>query len=244
MDSVLLARIDDAIKLSDLRGVPKFVGFLNEIETATVIDYARSNKARFQIFGGYEDASRVVFCALPDWADEAEFPITQVTFKYRKVDKLSHRDFLGTLMSIGITRESVGDILVGEGRAVAFILQDVLSYVTTQIEKVGGVGVEIIIDSTEPLPLSDSGKEVKTTVASARLDAIVAHLSGTSREKANEQIKAGNILVNQKICINNSKKIIEGDQITIRKKGKFYIKNMSNTTKKGRIILVADYKGS
>ncbi len=241
--SVLLARIDDAIRLSSVRNAPKFVGFLNEIEVSQVLEYA-NNKWRYKLFGGYAGAERVMFCALPEWADDVEFPISRVTFKYRKVDKLSHRDFLGTIMSLGITRECVGDILVDEGKTVVFIHNDILNYVTTQITKVGGVGVEIIVNSTDDLNYQDDSKEIRTTVASARLDAIVAHLSGVSREKANEQIRAGNVLVNQRICQNNSQKINENDQITIRRKGKYYIKNMNDKTKKGRIILVADFKGS
>ena len=241
--SVLLARIDDAIRLSSVRNIPKFVGFLNDIEVSQVIEYV-NNKARYKLFGGYNGAERLMFCALPDWAEDAPFPITRLTFKYRKVDKLTHRDFLGNIMSLGITRESVGDILVVEGQTVVFIHNDVLNYVTTQITKVGGVGVDIDINSTDDFKCQDDSKEIRTTVASARLDAIVAHLVGVSREKANEQIRVGNVLVNQRICQNNSQKISENDQITIRRKGKYYIKNMSETTKKGRIILVADYKGS
>lgn len=241
----LLARVKDAIELSQSRNVPRFIGFLNEVQARYVADYAKSAHAKHCFFGGYDGAERTVFCALPDWADDSvEFPIAGVTVTYRKIDKLTHRDFLGTLMSFGITRESVGDILVEEGRAVLFVHQDILRYVTTQLEKVGGVGVVVTLGFQQPLPCVDDFKEIRTTVASARLDAIVAHLVGISRDKSVELVQSGRVFVNQIECQNPSKRILSGDHITIRQKGKFIIDSVDETTKKGRIILVARHKGS
>jgi RNA-binding protein YlmH len=242
---VLLARISDAIDISQHRNIPKFVGFLNEVQARYACDFANRKKAKYCLFGGYDEAERVVFCALPEWADDSvEFPIAGITAAFRKADILSHRDFLGTLMSLGIKRESVGDILVGEGIAVIFLMKDISNYVITQLKKVGGAGVTLKIGFDFPLPVSDEYKEIKTTVASARLDAIVSHLIGVSRDKGAEAVLSGRVFVNQSECQNPSKKINSGDSITIRQKGKFIIDSVEETTKKGRIILLARHKGS
>jgi len=121
-DISLKNRIADAAKLSEIRSIPKFCGFLSAAE-ATEAETVLSNKKHLY-FGGYDGAERTVVGILPNWMEEAaaEFPIIPLTFRYRRQDTLSHRDFLGSLMALGIKRSTVGDILVGEGIAVIFVL--------------------------------------------------------------------------------------------------------------------------
>ena len=138
MDSTLLtARISDTADLAFKTDNYKFLGFLSLEEAVLAKKVLENRNVKFSLFGGYDLAERVMLCCLPSWGDTASFPITAVTFSYREVDKLTHRDFLGALMSLGLTRESIGDILVGEGRAVAFLSDDVAQYVFTQLEKIG-----------------------------------------------------------------------------------------------------------
>ena len=138
MDVGLLnSRADDLVSLCDKTGVPKFMGFLRPEEASLVAASTAQTGLKHTFFGGYEDAERVFFGVFPDWCDinTALFPITALTITFREQDVLSHRNFLGTFMSLGITRESVGDILIEKGRAVAFFKTEVADYILSQLKK-------------------------------------------------------------------------------------------------------------
>ena len=129
MDIALLpARIDDLRQQCEKTNTPKFIGFLTAEEVALATKTLKHDK-NYCLFGGYDTAERVMIGFLPEWCDNPVFPITPITFTYRKCDKLSHRDFLGAIMSLGVARETIGDILVEEGRAVIFVSNDVFRFV-------------------------------------------------------------------------------------------------------------------
>ncbi len=238
---LLPKRIKDAIRLADNTSFPKFVGFLRPEEMAEAADAAKQLCCRYRFYGGYEEAERTYFGAFPDWCENTSeyFPIKALTLSFRPQDSLSHRHVLGTLMSLGITRESVGDILIEQGRAVIFLSEDIAEYVKNQTEKVSGVGVKITEGYTSPLPGMTGFQDVSETVASARLDCVVSALAKCSRNTAAELIAAKQITKNG-ICAEKTTLTVEsGDSITIRGKGKFKIENIDGKTKKDRLILKA-----
>lgn len=236
---LLTAKINDAITISRRANKPKWVGFLTPAEQSIALKTAQDKKALFMFYGGYESAERQYFVALPEWSDtEPPQGIAEaLTFTFRECDKLSHRDFLGTLMALGINREAVGDILVQQGKAVVFISSELVNYVQTQISKIGGVGVQITSGFTLPLPTLGTLKSFSSTVASPRLDSVVAALICTSREKAKEIINDALVMtdgtVNQKVTA----EVTKGQKITVRGYGKFIIDEIGALTKKGRNIL-------
>ena len=250
-DRLLLARVEDAARLCALKSVPRFVGFLDERQGAVALAAARRMPAlaAARLYGGYPDAERTVLGFLPDWCEDPEgeeaealFPLCPVTCTWRAdraAKPLSHRDFLGTLMSLGIKRESVGDILVGEGIAVLFLLRDVLPYVLTQLGKVGGAGIEAKEGRPAELPGASAFLEITDTVASPRLDAVTASLIKSSRGKAEELLAAGLVSLDGLPCDKPTRTVPEGAVIKIRGTGKFVIDALSDRTKKGRLMLRA-----
>ena len=238
---LLIPRINDAVRLCETSQTPKFVGFLTSSEVAEVEKFSKKFTTRYSFFGGYDQAERLIFGAFPEWCEEENqlFPITPITFTYRECDILSHRDFLGALMSLGLTRETVGDILVEKGRAVAFLNSDIADFVLSQLDKVARVGVKVEKGYNMPLPNMSGFEEITSTVASPRLDCVVASLCGSSRAQAEELILNSAVLVNS-VCVTKTvKTVMQGDKITIRKKGKFIIESLSQKTKKNRVILIA-----
>ncbi|MBR6572341.1 MAG: hypothetical protein IKK77_01305 [Clostridia bacterium] len=238
---LLIPRINDAIRICETSQAPKFVGFLTSNEVAEIEKNLKSIITKYSFYGGYDEAERLFFGAFPEWCDERQelFPITPVTFTYRECDALSHRDFLGALMSLGLTRETVGDILVEKGRAVAFLSSDIADYVLSQLDKIARVGVKVEKGYSMPLPNMSGFEEITDTVASPRLDCVVASLSKSSRAQAEEFILNGFVSVNS-VCVTKTVKTVnEGDKITIRRKGKFLIESLAQKTKKNRVILIA-----
>ncbi len=233
---LLVARINDLKQISQKSNSPKFIGFLNAEETtAAAKQFNQAEKYAF--FGGYDNAERVMLGVLPEWCDDPAFPITAVTFTFRPCDKLSHRDFLGALMALGIARETVGDILIKDGKAVVFVSSDISKFVLTQIDKVGNVGVTLSEGCDSPLPEMGKKLECSVTVASVRLDCVVAAICNMSRTQASEKIADGLVMINS-VCVTKPTLSIRAyDKITIRQKGKYDIVSCDEVSKKGRIIL-------
>ncbi len=233
---ILNAKIDDAVRAS--KSGARFLGFLDPGQVMECIRYTKYNKdANFHFFGGYLDADRKYLAVYPDYyeADDLEFPITAISFTFRKQDKLSHRDFLGVLMAQGITRSSLGDILLEEGRAVIFIKSELADYVAANIEKIGRIGVKSSIGYLEPLPQLHKFKERSGVIASKRLDCLISAICNLSREKAANLIKSDMVFVNYKEQNQTSYLIDENDIISVRKHGKFIVDTIGPVTKKGRL---------
>ena len=230
-DKLLLSRAYDAIELADRINSPRFVGFLNEHESL----YLRQNlpkRADISFFGGYPEAVRLMLGAS---AAEEDFPITALEFKYKPEFDLRHRDFLGSLMALGIRRDTVGDILTSPGRTVIFFSDDIAPYILSQVEKIGRVGVSVGYADTSDLPVPDDTEELSLTLSSLRLDAFTAAVTNLSRDKAARLIKAETVMVDHVTETSVSQLLREGATITIRKYGKYVLSAVLGETRKGRL---------
>lgn len=242
-DKLFVSKLDDAVYLSQKRQKPYFFSFLSEAEQALAKKYLESiGFDSFGFYGGYENSERKVLC-LDYYDDDPAYPISALEFKFRQADKLTHRDFLGALMSLGIERETVGDILVEDGRCVVFIKTEIADYIKSQIFKIGRAGVKVSDADVSSLPKGRGEEEKSVIVSSLRLDNIVAAISGASREKSKNLILSGNVTLNFFECTNISKSVCEGDVLTVRGKGKFKINGVMGETKKHRIrISIIHYR--
>ncbi len=236
---MLSARVRDAVAAAEKYST-RFIGFLDSHSAAIVSD-AVLQYPYFRFYGGYEDAERVFAAFYAEFCEveKGDFPITAITVTSRKSATLSHRDYLGSLMSLGITRESVGDILCESGRAVIFLSSGISDYVISQLDRVGGEGVKIEKGFSLPLPQMSGFVEIRLTVASERLDCVVSALCNKSRSWAAEAIESGIVAINSVQCDSVTRKLRSGDKLAVRGIGKFRIDDLSQTTRKGRLVLVA-----
>lgn len=241
-DKWLLARIADAVALCDRQSSPHFVGFLDEGQKAQITPFLQREKAvSFRFFGGFDGAERTVLGVFPPFIEpeDALFPLCVLRFSYRAQAELSHRDFLGTMLSCGIKRETIGDIVCGTGETIAVVSEEVAPFLQQQIEKVGGEGVTITTANGETLTVEKKFQPISATVASPRLDNVVKALIGSSREKAAAAIVGGLVSVNHVPCDAVAKTVSEGDILSLRGVGRFRIDALSTHTKKGRLFLSA-----
>lgn len=236
--NILLPRIKDTVDSAFRADKPKFLGFLSLEEAAFAKKYLANQSIKYSFFGGAEDCERTYLGCFPEWVTNVNFPITALTFTFREVDILHHRDFLGSLMALGLKRETIGDILIEKGRAVVFLNSDISDFVAKNLTKVGRVGVTATFDNIKDLPNRDKLLENSVTVASLRLDCVVSALANCSRNTAVSMIEGGLVSVNSVITEKVTKLISQGDTITVRHTGKFIIASTEKRTKKDRIILV------
>lgn len=243
-DRILVRHILDLARQSKLSQRPRFSAFLDERQTALCESALKSERIDFySVFGGYKGAMRNCICFDPcGYGIDDALPFTAVVFNFRSQDKPSHRDFLGSIMALEIKREMIGDILVGEDRAVVFVYNTCLSLVS-EMTKVGKVGVSISFDfSDDDIPPLQFD-EIKSTVASLRLDSILSTALRVSREKSAELIKTKGVLLNRVMTFNTSAGVDEGDTFSVRGFGKFMLYEIGGNSKKDRIfITIKKYK--
>lgn len=241
-DRLFFSKLDDGMTLCERRHKAYFFPFFSEREQ--LLAKRHLTAAGFHDFafdGGYDGAERKILGLFFD--DAEEFPLCALTFRFRKNDRLTHRDFLGALMSLGLERETVGDILVEDGKCVVFVKQDIASYITSQLFKVGNVGVTVTEGMAGELPKGRGFDEKEYTASSLRLDAVVAAFTGLSREKTKSLILSGNVSHDFTACQNVSQPVGEKDTITVRGKGKYVINGVLGETKKHRIrISIIHYR--
>jgi len=236
------SRVTEYFKEAANGGRVRFVGFLDgrrqEIVKAIA---ARERYRKYMLYGGHEGSERKYLGVFPEYMDEDEeyFPIVALTLNFRKEDLLSHRDFLGAVLGLGIKRECVGDILVGEGKCVIFLSESSAELVKNELEKVGRAGVKIEEGAIGELPEGAGYEEISGTAASARLDCIIALLLNVSRERSAHIIKSGAVSVNFEEIKRVADDVCDGDIISVRSSGRYVIDSVGEQTKKGRIKVKA-----
>ncbi|MEF9984652.1 MAG: YlmH/Sll1252 family protein [Oscillospiraceae bacterium] len=232
------SKIKDMFDISLTRNITKFSPFLDERQQI-ICQYVASkyDNANITYFGGYDDCQRKMLGIFADYDDktQASFPITALTFKFRNQDSLSHRDFLGALMSLRIKREAVGDILVEEGRAVVFLNSKIADIVLSDVTKIGNIGVKIQLGFENLSVFEQKFHEINGTVSSLRLDCIISMFMNISRDKASDIINSQLVHINSVLCIDRDTIVSENDKISVKGFGKIIIVNVGNLTKKNRI---------
>ncbi|NLX63532.1 MAG: RNA-binding protein, partial [Clostridiaceae bacterium] len=194
---------------------------------------------------GYEGAVRTVLVFLPDYLELSQLyqdeisPISVIRATYASSAKQpGHRDFLGSLMGLGIKRETIGDILVGKNSCDIVIMKEILPFLLSNFESAGQVKLSVsVIPYDEIIIPEQKYKLITDTVASLRLDSIVASGFSVSREKAASAIKAGFVSLQYQECNKADKTVTEGDIISVRGMGKIELLEIGNKSRKGRIFI-------
>ncbi len=192
-------------------------------------------------FGGHEDAERCVAVFFQeengDLGIESPVSVLRVTWNKRYYH-FSHRDVLGALMSLGIIRENIGDILVDDDGAYIFVVSEIVDFLLLHLLSIGKANVKVEKLAEEDfIPPVPKTKELRATVPSLRLDAIVSAAYGISRSKALPLIQGGYVRVNWDEVLKPDKVLQQGDVISVKKKGRARLQHVGNFTKKGRIAI-------
>ena len=238
-DDFFLKRIRELANLSYHRDIVTFSDFLNLNEQNMVSSLKRQfPQIVMEIFGGYENAERQMVAFHPDaLAFTWEYPIDCLKIEPKAIkfsESLTHRDYLGALLNLGIERSVIGDIVVQEKAAWFFCQNKMTDFFLDNLCRVRHTNILITkVDDPDKLPCPKL-EAINGTCASVRLDSLISLAFKASRSSMVSYIEGEQVFVNGKLITSNGYEPKEGDIISVRGKGRFIFDGMSHQTKKGR----------
>ena len=236
-EKLLLRRAEDLAGLAEKYNTPRFSDFFDENEQAVICGGFYNSGAVW--FGGNIRCTRRMLGIFPDWwcdSYDDEFPISVLYVKNKGRKELSHRDYLGALMSLGLERKKVGDIAVWHDGAYIFMTPSAAEHASASIGKIASCGVECTVIPCSQAKMPEERFELADIVAaSLRLDAVVAAVCGMSRRVAGEYIAAGRVSVNHKPEQKCDYLLKEEDLLSLRGYGRVQIIKTGGKTRSDRL---------
>lgn len=241
VDKMAFAHGLDCGEIAQEKGIVKETHFLDPYQGELIL---KATKDLFGVKaiaeGGYSESERKKIIFYPDFLrpEDIDIDIAFIQITGNSLDKLSHRDYLGSILGLGLKREKIGDVIVFEEGCQVIVSKDILNFLISNLKKVASN--DVIVKEIYPHELKITPtkvKEISGTVASLRLDAVASLGFGFSRTKMGVLIKSEKVKVQYKSVTNPSFQICQGQIISIRGKGRIEVAEVGNLTKKNRVHL-------
>ena len=243
-DQMLLAYVEDKFRQASQNYMMTSTSFIDLRQRTLVSELWHKigkgqKEIRLMFVGGYDQAERTMACFVPDYEEQPAPPLCIIrALPPAKGRKLSHRDYLGSLTGLGLKREVIGDILAGEDSADIVVLSEISDFLMMNYSKAGRTSFSVELHSIDEIRVPELRvKEIRDTVASLRLDSIVASAFGISRSSAAEAIRKGLVYVNSMQTVKTDMQVNEEDRIVLRGKGKACLREVGARTRKDRIFV-------
>ncbi|MCQ2522376.1 MAG: YlmH/Sll1252 family protein [Lachnospiraceae bacterium] len=236
--------IMDLAEKSYQQNVYTYSAFMTEAERSDFEEMKNElSFVDYHVEGGYEDASRgiVIFGSIESLGYEEEIPLSVIKIEplqKKFADDLTHRDYLGALLNLGIERSTIGDFVIGEKEAYVIVLKSVSAYILQELSRIKHTTVlctEKSLEEWEKTRPPQQYKELHESVASERIDLIVSKVTKLSRNAVAELFHDRKVIVNGRLCENYSKTMEKGDRFSVRGYGKFIYDGGDYTSKKGKL---------
>ncbi len=242
METELTRRLKDLYSRTSSSNRICSTAFLDPAEIAQAEDFIKFLPDANCIFiGGYENPERSRLFFLPDYIDKEDFPTEEHIHAIKitcSFGKPTHRDYLGSLMGLGIKRETIGDILISDNCAYIVCTPQISGFITDNLVKIGRLGVKCTRCPLGEIHAVDPEYEVVSgTVATLRVDAAVGLAFSISRTKAAELIADGCLSINHREQLSPSATLCEGDLLSMRGFGRARLASIGGLSKKGRQFL-------
>lgn len=240
----LMHRVEELCRIAQSRGIPRYTGFLSDREQS--LAKAACNRADFsslRFWGGYENAERCVLCLEPpDTWQEQPVGYLRLTAFSGKDAAPAHRDYLGSILGLGLDRACLGDLLQDPNDAAVFyamILTDKQEFVASELTSAGHCPVRVEV--CEELPshiLQGIERDLReATVSSLRADAVLAAMMRTSRSRAAEYVAAGRVEINHLPLRASHEPVYARDIFTVRGVGRFQLVEIGGKSRKDRVFI-------
>ena len=245
-DELITARIEDKISQCRDGYYVTSTGLLDTHEQALAIAASRhAAGVRTFMYGGYDEAERRMLVCVPrdlplNDEEAAEGLLRVLRVRLPAISReLSHRDYLGSLLGLGIDRRLTGDILVRLDGADILIVPGIEEFLLKELHRIGSVEVKTEAVSAGELIIPVERVEfIKDSVSSVRLDSIVSSAFRISRGKAAEAVRRGLVSVDHAECVKPDAAVHEGSSIVLKGKGKAVLEETGGESRKGRIRIV------
>lgn len=251
---LLIAKLTDKIKECKTKNKIANTEFLNMHQKEIVQnELNRLKEKNYMFFGGYENANSEVLIIYPQKfpaeviEDNIKNIIKAIRIKLPKelVGKYEHRNYLSAVMLQGLERKHIGDIIVHDDEAYIVVLKENAEYLKDSLQNLTRFKKSIIdvVDYIDIKIKPQEFEEFNIKVASNRIDAILAEIVKTSRNKAEQYIDDKKVSINYQEETKYTRNLKENDVIVIRGKGKFIIEKIGEKNQKGRLnIRIKKYK--
>ena len=235
-------RLKDLAGAADRRGIVVFTDFMN-LNELNIFHSCEKEFAyvSYRLFGGYEHAERQIAAFLPDALSyNYDFPV--VSLKIRPLQKkfaedLSHRDYLGALLNLGVDRSKSGDILIGEKEAIFFCEEGIAPFLQQELSRVRHTPVRVEPADPDEIQVTERTERLRGTVNTVRLDSVISVALKSSRSSLVSLIEEGKVFVNGRLVTSNGCQLKENDLISVRGFGRFRLLSFEGQTKKGRCVI-------
>ncbi len=241
-DDMLIKRLHDLANRAYGRGFTVFSDFLSA--TDLTMFYRERKKfvgAKSYCFGGFPDAERQMIAFSMDEYEDIIFPITCLRImpvQKKFAGELTHRDYLGAILNLGIERTMLGDIMVTDQTAYLFCKNSIASFIMDNCFRIHHTSVKIEEVSWDEIDYVQQYEEITGTVSSLRMDSILAVFSRLSRSKCCDLIHAEKVISNQQLILSPHYTPKDQEIISVRGLGKFiYCEDETHVTKKGRFFI-------
>ena len=236
-EKLLAGRLNDLSKRAQQRDSYAYSEFL------TLYEQSLLNSMRFETdvgtWGGFDSAERRIACFKGRDCIYQEDPpvvcicVTPVSRKY--ADELSHRDFLGSLIGLGLRRELIGDIILSENTGYVFCLDSISDFIISELKKIRHTDVICKIVKEMPTSAGTDPGISRIVISSERLDAVISAVYKISRSESQKLFGIGKVFINGSVkeCFTDSPK--SGDIVSVRGIGRFIYEGVASETKKGRL---------
>lgn len=219
--------------------------FLTAAEQSLLMECARELPSPFFLEGGHPSCERCIamfgsedFCG---YAAQPPVACVRIAPKNAKFsDCLTHRDFLGALINLGIRRDVLGDIFVRENGAYLFCLDSIAPYIADSLERVKHTSVTCTVCESVPEELQVKMKRMEINVPSERIDAVICAVYKLSRSQSQQMFDAQRVFVNSRVAENSSRTLKQGDVVSVRHCGRFTYCGAQRETKKGRLYVAVE----
>ena len=248
-ETLLQKRLIELSQTAYFRDIVMFSDFLN-LNELNILHTTPKHlfHSRYVVYGGYGLSERQMVAFLPDalyafsdLEDTLEYPFQVLEISplnKRFSEELSHRDYLGAVMNLGIERCKLGDIMVEGNRGILFVKEELSDYIRENLTRIRHTSVMVSLSPDFPEDYEPKYEEIKGTVASIRLDTVLSLAFPLSRSKLTAYIEGAKVFVNGKLITSNGYRLKEGDMISVRKMGRILYGGILSETKKGRYLTV------
>ena len=238
----LVNRLNDLANIAYERNIYTYSDFLNIYELSILNQIKETlPPVAVKTTGGNVYAERKIAVFSPEeiYYEEnlpiAVLCITPINSKF--ADKLSHRDFLGAILNLGINRAKIGDIFVKENEAFVYCKEDISNYIIENLFKIRHTQVSVCRVESKSIEIVPDLKEITGTICNIRLDSLIATAFKATRSSIISYIEERKVFINGKLTTSNGAHVKEGDIISVRGKGRFIFEGIIKETKKGRNLI-------